>query len=348
MDAPAKVSSIDSAALARARRGDEQAFDQLVAPLRGGLQAHCYRMLGSFHDAEEALQDALVRAWRALPRFEGRSSLRTWLTTIATNVCLTRIERRRPLMLPLDHGSAVGPEEALQGGADVGWLEPYPGDGTALGSAGPEARLEQRESIELAFVAALQYLPAKPRAVLLLRDVLGFSAKEAAGVLGAPVSTVTSALQRARAALRTRLPEASQDRRLRELGDGEVQRLAASYADAWERGDVDAIVALLTDDVTFAMPPNPLWLAGRDDVARFLPLAPLRSRWKVVPAWANGQLAMAFYERDERDGGYVEHSLDVLTLRGGEVVEVTAFLDLGARGLGPFGLPARMPGDARA
>src|ERR671930_1582070 len=250
---------------AAARRGDEDAYARLLAPYRSELHAHCYRMLGSVHDAEDALQDASLRAWRGLQRFEGRSSLRSWLYTIATNTCLNAIARRPKRVLPIDYGPATDPSDGLgMPLVETVWIEPYPDEtlGVEDGFAAPEARFEQRESLELAFVAALQLLPATQRAVLILREVLGFSAKEVADTLETTVASVNSALQRARKTIDDKLPERSQQATLRALDDDEVRVLVERYVDAWERNDVDAVVAMLTEDATFAMPPNLAWFRG--------------------------------------------------------------------------------------
>src|SRR5947207_871188 len=231
----------EQALLASARRGEQDAFARLLEPYRGELHAHCYRMLGSVHDAEDALQEVLLRAWRGLGRFEGRSSLRSWLYTIATNVSLNLIGRRPKRVLPIDYGPAAdphgGPGEPI---VESVWMEPYADDALGLkdGLAGPEARYEQRESVELAFVAALQNLPANQRAVLILREVLGFSAKETAETLETTTASVNSALQRARAAVEERLPDQSQQATARLLGDDGLQELVDRYIDAWERCDV--------------------------------------------------------------------------------------------------------------
>src|SRR5918995_3747743 len=233
--------------LVAARANDEIAFQRLVEPLRGELHAHCYRMLGSVHDAEDALQDALLRAWRSLARFEGRSSLRSWLYRIATNTCLDVIARRPKRVLPIDYGPPAdphdGPGEPL---VESVWVEPYPDErlGVEDGYASPEARFEQRESVELAFIAALQLLPPLQRAVLVLREVLGFSAKEVAQTLESTTASVNSALQRARATIDQRLPDQSQQATLRSLGDGRVREIVESYVDAWDRSDVGAVVAM--------------------------------------------------------------------------------------------------------
>lgn len=326
--------------LVRARDGDAHAFEALVTPYRRELHAHGYRMLGSPEDAEDAVQDTLLRAWRALPRFEGRSSLRTWLYRIATNVCLSRIERRPPRTLPIEVGQAVDPRNAEWARVGSGWVEPFPEDESGpLGPPGPEARYELRESIELAFVAALQHLPGTQRAVLVLRDVYGFSARETAEVLGTTVASVTSALQRARVGVDRRRPGPSQQVALRALGDDGVRRLVERYVDAWERGDVAAIVSMLTDDASFSMPPHPFHFEGREDIAAFLPDGPLRQRWRLRPVAANGQVALACYVWEAGLGRFVVHSIDLLTLRGDRIAGITAYLDIGADDIAAFGLP---------
>lgn len=324
------MSGSDAPLLARAGGGDETAFAQLIEPYRAELQAHCYRMLASVHDAEDAVQEALLRAWRGLPRFQGRSSLRSWLYTIATNTCLDVIGKRPRRMLPLDAGSATDPANGTGTPlAETVWIEPYPDEIAALadGYASPEAIYDRRESVELAFIAALQHLPGTQRAVLLLREVLGFSAKEAAATLDTTVASVNSALQRARVAVRDRVPEQSQQETLRQLDDEQVGRLVDRYVDAWERNDVGAFASMLADDATFAMPPLASWFAGREAIARWAAKEPLSGlyRWRALPAHANGQLALGYYSEDVTGGG-VPFALNVLTLRGHEIANVTAFI----------------------
>src|SRR5687767_2256148 len=234
--------------LAAAREGDEDAYRRLVEPRRAELHAHCYRMLGSLHDAEDSLQEALLRAWRALPRFEDRSSLRSWLYRISTNTCLDELARRPKRVLPIDFGPSADPHDSP--GAPLVesvWVEPYPDAGLEHGYAAPEARYEQRESVELAFVAAVQHLPATQRAVLILREVLGFTAQEVADVLETTVVSVNSGLQRARKSVEERLPDESQQATLRTLGDERISELVQSYMDALERGDVERLVAMLSE-----------------------------------------------------------------------------------------------------
>jgi RNA polymerase sigma-70 factor (ECF subfamily) len=316
----------DDADLAAAREHDGVAFARLVAPYRGGLYAHCYRMLGSSHDAEDALQEALLRAWRGLPRYERRASLRTWLYTIATNVSLKALERRRRRVLPLDHGPPSDPHGRPDAAvSEPLWLEPFPDDVVADGRASPEARYEQRESVELAFVAALHHLPPRQRAVLLLRDVLGFAPAEIAEALDATPAAVYSTLQRAHAAVEDRLPERSQQATLRSLGDQRLRSVVERYVQAWEDGDVDAIMAMLTADATFAMPPRPSWYLGREAIGTFLAAYPLSlPRWRLVPARASGQLAFGTYLT--REGRREAHSLEVITLDGdGQIAAVMSF-----------------------
>jgi len=328
--------------LESARAGDENAFARLVDPYRGALHAHCYRMLGSVPDAEDALQEALLGAWRGLHGFEGRSSLRSWLYAIATNACLRAIERRPKRVLPIDYGAAAdphdGPGEPL---VESVWVEPYPDESLGLedGLASPEARYEQRESVELAFIAALQHLPARQRAVLILRDVLGFSAREVAGAVETTPAAVDSALQRARKAVDERLPERSQQAVLRSLDDQRLREIVDRFVDAWERADVDAVVAMLASDGAMTMPPLPTWYRGREAVAAFLEGWPLsrNRRWRVVPIRANGQLAFGKYIWSREREAFMAHSVSVLTLDGEAIAEITSFL--GAELIPRFGLP---------
>ena len=317
--------------LAAAKEGSEDAFRRLVEPRRGELHAHCYRMLGSVHDAEDALQDAMLRAWRGIARFEGRSSLRSWLYRIATNTCLDAIGRRPKRVLPVDYGPAAdphgGPGEPV---VEQVWIEPLADERLEIedGLAGPEARYEQREAVELAFIAALQHLPANQRAVLILREVLGFSAKESAEILDTSTASVNSALQRARKTVDDRLPEQSQQQTLRALGDDGLRQLVDEYVEAWEQGDVEAVVEMLTEDAAFAMPPLRTWFGGREEITVFLTRWPMSGawRWKPLLVSANGQPALAFYAWDESEEAYLPFALNVLTLRGDKIAEVDAFI----------------------
>jgi RNA polymerase sigma-70 factor, ECF subfamily len=331
------------ALLAAAQRGDEGAFEALIEPYRSELHAHCYRMLGSVHDAEDALQDALVRAWRGIGRFEGRSSLRSWLYRIATNSSLRLIERRPRRMLPIDHGPASDPHDALGTPlVESTWIEPYPDEQLGLedGLASPEARYEQRESVELAFTAAVQHLPPLQRAALIMSDVLGFAPAEVAEALDASPASIYSALQRARKATAERLPEQSQQQTLRALGDERVSEVVGRFVEAWEGADFEAIRSMLTEDAVLAMPPWPNWFRGRDTVVEFLaerPLIPERT-WGLVSARASGQIVVGCYARTEAAAPLAAADLMVLTLaKDGRIAELTAFRE--PKLFSSFGLP---------
>jgi RNA polymerase sigma-70 factor (ECF subfamily) len=318
-----EVSSIATSAT------DSDSFERLIGPYRAELHAHCYRMLGSVHDAEDALQDALLRAWRGLPQFEGRSSLRSWLYRIATNSCLRLIERRPRRVLPIDYGPQSDPHDLAPPLVESVWVEPYPDGAIDAGYAAPDAIYEQRESVELAFVAALQHLPARQRAVLILRDVLGFSGAEVAETLESTPEAVYSALQRAHKSIEEHLPALSQQETLRSLGDARVREVVEHFMVAWEHGDVEAIVSMLAEDAILAMPPRPSWYRGLDAARVFLargPLAPTHSR-QLRSAQANGQIAIGCTFLGYP--GEPEHLevLQLLTLAAdGRIAEITAFV----------------------
>jgi RNA polymerase sigma-70 factor (ECF subfamily) len=342
--------------LDQARRGDERAYRELVEPRRGELHAHCYRMLGSVDDAEDALQDAMLRAWRGLPRFQGRSSVRSWLYTIATNSCLDAISRRPKRVVPAEYGPPADPHD----GPGVPlvesvWIEPYPDDRLELADASPapDARYEQRESVELAFVAALQHLPARQRAALILSEVLGFSAREIASTLESSVASVNSALQRARKAVDERLPEQSQQETLRSLGDDRMRAVVEGYMDAWERGDVDAVAAMLAEDAILTMPPMPTWYRGREAIEVFLRDFAFAKPWtgeefapgdrdvRLVPTRASGQIAFGAYRRDPDTGRFLPYALQILTLDGDRITELIGFVTPDA--FRHFDLPDELP-----
>jgi RNA polymerase sigma-70 factor, ECF subfamily len=330
-----------------ARRGDEDAFRRIVEPHRRQLFAHCYRMLGSLQDAEDALQEALLRAWRGLHRLEARSALRAWLYRIATNVCLDVARRRPKRVLPTDCGPPAGPgDDPGEPLAESMWVEPYPDEKLAVeeGYAAPEARYEQREAVELAFIAALQHLTPRQRAVLVLREVLGFSAREVSEALETTVASVNSALQRARKTIDERLPSRSQQATLRSLGDERARGLVERFIQAFEIGDVEAIRALLAEDARFAMPPYASWYQGRDAISEswLVPGGP-PPRLRYVPTRANGQLALGTYQREPSEARYVPVALELLTLRGAEIVEVTAFRS--PEVFRRFALPEELLGD---
>jgi RNA polymerase sigma-70 factor (ECF subfamily) len=323
------MSTADERALLKlARDGDEEAFSELVGPHRAQLRAHSYRMLGSVHDAEDALQEALLRAWRGLGGFEGRSSVRSWLYSIVTNAALDITRHRSRRELPVDFGPAAGQADHLGAAVtDPIWLEPFP-DRWLTGdeAPSPETAYEQRESIELAFIVALQKLPPLQRAVLLLREVVGFSAAETAAQLGGSLASVNSALQRARTTVRGGLPDRSQQETLRTLGDERTRAIVERYMDAMERGDADALVSMLTEDATWCMPPIPTWFAGHELLREFLARYPLSVQWKHLPTRANGQLAVGCYLLHPDVGSYAPACIDVLTLDGEKIRSVVGFL----------------------
>ena len=276
-------------------------------------------MLGSVQDADDALQDTLLGAWKGLAGFEGRGSLRAWLYRIATNACLRLLEGRPRRLLAADYGPAFTPGDDLgEPVTEVLWLEPYPT---------PEDRLERREDVELAFVAALQHLPATQRAALILREVLEFSAAEVARILDTTPASVNSALQRARAAVRQRVPARGQRAELEALGPDGRRELVDAFVTAWERADVPAILELLADDARFTMPPLPAWFAGRADIGRFLTERMFATAWRLVPTGANGQLALACYQDADGRGRFTLGAINVLTLRGGRIAELSGFID---------------------
>jgi len=316
--------------LSRARTGDEEAFRELVDPYRGQLQLHCYRILGSVQDAEDLLQETLLAAWRGLAHFDGRSSLRAWLYRIATNRCLNalRDRGRRPRRVePI----AEPPEPTRR--AEPTWLEPYPDallDRVADTSPGPDARYELREAVGLAFVAAVHHLPPRQRAVLVLRDVLGFRAAEVADMLETTEVAVKGALQRARAALERRLPAG--DREPAPLPRSAHEReLVGRFASAVESGDVDGVVTLLTDDAWLTMPPQPFEYQGHAAIAGFLhDRAALRGRpLRLVPTRANGQPAFGCYLPNPETATDRPYGLMVLTLEGDRISAITWFGDTG-------------------
>jgi RNA polymerase sigma-70 factor (ECF subfamily) len=334
----------EEADLARARCGDDAAFARVVAPLRRELHVHCYRMLGATHDADDAVQDAMVRAWRGLPHFEGRGSLRSWLYTVATRTCLDAVEARGRRALPVDLGPssdrAVLDQAPL---TDVAWLGPYPDAGLSDGPVGPEARYEQREAVELAFVAALQHLPGNQRAALLLFEVLGFSATEIATMMDTSTTSVNSALARARRSVADKVPSRTQQQTLRQIDDAKLRAIVADFTAALEHRDPHALIALLTEDVTWSMPPLPRWYSGLAAVTDFAIEVPLTRcpSWRHLPTTANGQPALGCYLGDGKGGAHFAWSINVLTLRGEHIVDITSFL--GAEHFAPFGLPATLP-----
>jgi RNA polymerase sigma-70 factor (ECF subfamily) len=309
-------------------------FAEVVAPLRDEMHAHCYRMLGSSHDADDALQDAMLRAWRGLPAVRSPGAVRSWMYAVTTRTCLDVIRRRGRRALPMD----LGPSStfALTSDApdhEIAWLTPYPSAADAGASA-----YERRESVELAFVAALQHLPGNQRAALLLVEVLGFTPAEIADMLGATVASVNSALQRARALIASKAPAPT-----RRVDDARARALAGQYADALQRGDADALIAMLTEDVTWSMPPLRGWYAGLAAVRDFVERVPMGScgQWRHLPTGSNGQPAVASYLRADGDDVFGAWSIDVFTLRDDRVCAITSFV--GVAHFAAFGLPEVHP-----
>jgi len=328
-----------------ASRLDSEAFETLIEPFRKELRLHCYRMLGSVHDAEDLVQETLLRAWRGLAEFEGRASLRNWLYRIATNACLNALASRKSAqrMLPQELGppSSAPPKVPAE---DVPWLDPYPDEafaGVSVAPLGPEARYEMREAVELAFVAAIQHLPPRQRAVLLLRDVLGSSAAEAAQLLEMSTASINSALQRARATLEAR---AGSPRRRAPEGEAAQRALLERYVETWESSDLDGLIDLLKADAILSMPPFREWFEGRDAIRGFFAYAWSTrgyAGFRLLPTAANGQPAFGLYSRTHDSAEFRAHSLQVLTLRDAQIEVLTNFKN--ARLFGAFGLPAVLP-----
>jgi len=328
---------------------DETAFRELVEPYRRELHAHCYRMLGSVHDADDAIQDAMLRAWRGLAKFEGRSSLRSWLYRIATNTCLDQIGKRPKLTLPTADRPAIEMEKAFdEPPVERVWIDPYPDIELAAAEdddPGPATRYEQHESLELAFVVALQLLPPNQRAALILREVLGFSAAEVAEALDTSVPSVNSALQRARRTVEDALPERSQQATLEALVDDGLREVVEGYMEAMEGGDVERMLELLADDAAWSMPPLRAWFRGKDRLEGFLRLGPLSGewRWRHRATTVNGQATIGSYAWFESEGAYLPFALDVLRVdAGGHISEVISFINRVGEGHEPAAF-ARWP-----
>jgi len=314
---------------------DPRRFQEIVEAHRGKLLAHCYRFTGSLHDAEDLVQETFLRAWRGRERFEGRSSLRNWLYRIATNVGLDTVARktRASRVFPQDVSASTTRMPEGKPGSEIPWIEPWPDlENVADASAGPAARYELRETVRVAFIAATQRLPARQRAVLLLRDVLGWSANETADALKMTVTSVNSALQRARGTMENGLsPDEISDAA---AGEGHHFSVAAQYADAWERADLNGLVALLAKDASLAMPPWTQWYSGRTTIRSFLDWT-LGWAWKrrerglirMIPIRANGQVAFGTYLRGRGEAKLHAHVLQVLTFRNGRIVRLTNFVE---------------------
>jgi RNA polymerase sigma-70 factor, ECF subfamily len=323
---------------------DGAEFARLTDPYRQELLAHCYRMLGSVHDAEDQMQETLLRAWRSYGEFEGRASLRTWLYRIATNACLRALENRGRRPLPSGLAGPSQDPEGLVADAvpEVPWLQPMPDALLRADPADPATIVASRVSMRLALIAALQYLPARQRAVLILRDVLGWRAAEVAGLLGTSTAAVNSALQRARAHLERVSPVQDE---IRQPADPADRALLDRYAAAFEQADIATLTRLLRDDAVFEMPPRPTWFAGRELIGRFLQARVLAEPggYRMIRTAANGQPALAAYRRSP-DGLYRAHGVQVLTLTGSRIARIVTFQDPGL--LAMFGLPAALPAAA--
>ncbi len=315
-------------------------FARLTDPFRPELLAYCYRMLGSLQDAEDQLQETLIRAWRSYGQFEGRASVRTWLYRIATNSCLRALENRGRRPLPAGLGGPADPDEPLApAGAEIAWIEPFPDVLLDAASADPAAIVTSRQDLRLALIAALQYLPGRQRSVLILRDVLMWRAAEVAELLGVSTAAVNSVLQRARTGLRDAAPLRDE---VREPDDPGQRALVDQYAAAIENADVAALMRLLQADASFEMPPEPAWFLGREQIGRFLAANVLRAPGdlRIVRTSANGQPALAVYRRDA-GGAHRAHVLQVLTCAQAGVARIVAFRDPGL--FAAFGLPQELP-----
>ncbi len=334
----AQATSAEAVLVAAAQAGDEGAFRLLTDPYRRELHLHCYRMLGSLHDAEDALQDTLVRAWQHLTSFEPRGSFRAWLYRIATNVCLTTAARRRTEL------QRVHDVETPEGEAIT--LAPYPDtllDELPSRAAGPDARYDLDESVQLAFLAAVQLLPPRQRAVLLLRDVLGFAAAEVAELIDASTAGVNSTLQRARATLDRRRADGRLDLTRTPPPDEVERSVVRRYVDAWQSVDIDGLVALLRDDAVMTMPPEPLLFRGREAIGAFFATVPAGgalNEIRLIPTRANRQPAVAAYQLDREAGIHRPYGLMVLSLDGEHIAEITGFADPTLFPL--FGLPPEL------
>jgi RNA polymerase sigma-70 factor (ECF subfamily) len=304
-------------------------FEAMVAPYRRELRAYCYRMAGAMGDADDLLQEGLLRAWRGLAGFEARASLRTWLYRVVANTCINELERRQRRVLPPELGPAARPQDVMPPRGEPIWIEPAPEALEDLPST-PESQLDARESIALAFLTAIQVLPPRQRAVLLLRDVLGWSAAQCAELLSMSVAAVNSALQRARETVAARRSALAGIDRAPAPDDVRTRDLLARYVRAWEDTDVGAFAALLREDAVLTMPPMSEWLQGRDDIAAAVGgmafHAGARGNLRLVPTRANGQPAFAGYERGD-DGVYTVRAIHVLQLDGDRVAAVVAFVD---------------------
>lgn len=347
-----KQFSLQAEQLAAARNGDSQQFSELTEPYRRELQVHCYRILGSLHESEDMVQETMLKAWKRLDTFEGRASFRSWLYKIATNSCLDFLDQKKSRRLlpfetlsPSDPGTPILPPNA-----EVSWLEPFPdewlGDKSVIN---PEARYTDSESISLAFLTALQTLPPRQRAVLILRDVLDFSANDTSEVLELTTSSVNSALHRARITLAQRYPRGQREDLTMASIDEKTQRLLNLFVHAWESADVNGLVALLKADAALAMPPSPSWYQGQSAIGTFVAATVFADggmfsgnaaqRWRLLATRANGSPAFAIYQRDEKNE-YQPFGLIALTITGDQLSQIISFIDPSLPPL--FGFPAKL------
>jgi len=327
--------------LSAAQSGDAEAFERLIAPYLRELRMYCYQMAGSIHDADDLMQEMLLRVWKGLPGFEQRSNIRTWLYKVTSNVCFDLLAKQDRRILPMDLGAAAGPDDAIGPPRfDAHWLEPCPAEYYSSAERSPGALYERRQSVALAFLRAIQLLPPKQRAVLLLHDVLGFQGAECGALLELSTAAVNSALQRARATLSARQAE---PQALTPTGDQSA--LLKRYVHAWERADVDALVALLLDDATLEMPPLPQWLRGAGVIGSaieqmiFAPAGP--GAFRLLQTEANGLPAFGAYQLDRDSGEMRAMALHVLKLSDERIASMTAFVNPGL--LTFFSLPERIP-----
>jgi RNA polymerase sigma-70 factor (ECF subfamily) len=332
---------VEARRLAAARRGSSREFGELAEPYRRELRVHCYRILGSLHDAEDMVQETMIRAWKRLDTYEERASFRAWLYKIATNACLDLLDQRRrraKRLLPNDIFSPANPDNPIEPPAtEILWLEPLPDEWLADPSVeDPETRYTARESISLAFLTALQLLPPRQRAVLILKDVLDWPASEIADLLDTTTSSVNSALHRARVTLAENDHGRGSQRSSAGLADEKTQKLLEKYIRAWQAADVNRLVALLKKDATLSMPPSPSWYAGCENIGSFAAATVFANegmfpgqasgRWKLLPVQANGQPGVAVYQRME-NGAYHPFGVHVLTYENGQIAQITCFID---------------------
>ncbi len=348
------IASDDEVVVAAARAGDEAAFASLVSQHRGELRVHCYRMLGSFDESEDLVQETFLRAWRNLDGFEGRSTFRAWLYRIATNACLDALDGRARRVLPHHVTPAAQTATALPARNDIAWLQPFPDrlwEAVESSEEQPDAVVVARETIELAFMAAIQHLPPRQRAVLILRDVLGWPAKQTAALLDGSVASVNSAVQRARTTLKEHLPERRMEWAPSAEPTEQERAVLRRYMAAVEGADLAAVADLLAEEVRSTMPPFPMWFHGRDAVLRALASSwnPDSSAYvgefQMVPTWANRQPAAAAYVRRTGESGFRPFAIAVLRVEGDRITDVTAFHDPGL--FAAFALSPELPAGHR-